>query len=257
MEDRAAYSYSAPIPAEMLTAGFLSYHIIVKHQEEDYTTYPAGKTGRPFDWDFYDKTIFQVRVVPKSNPIHLFNATKDSDLLVKEWRNSFQLVPTKNDGEAEYQMNIEKLSEPDIENPNAKPIYDYSFKHFILDKIKGRKNDLTLMKDLVFKGRSLNNKPCKLQIAFVMDDGSSFGNTIEIDTESTDYKISLSNLKPVKTVTLPRPYPSFLPYYFEHNLSSEFDITKVESIQFSIGPGISENELTDKHGIAIISLRLE
>jgi hypothetical protein len=190
-------------------------------------------------------------------PIHLFNASKDTDFLVREWRKSFQLVPTKNEGEAEYQMNLEKLFLVDVENLNAKPIYDYSFKHFILDKISGRKNDLSSMKNLIFTGRSLNNKPCKLQMAFVMNDGSSFGNLIEIGTESTDYKISLSDLKPVKTVTLPRPYPSFLPYYFDHNLSSEFDINKVESIQFSIGPGISENELADKHGIAIVSLRLE
>lgn len=257
MENKAAYSYSATIPAEMMTAGFLSYHIIVQHHEENYTTYPAAKTGRQFDWDFYDRSTFEVRVVPKSNPIHLFNAAKDSDLLVKEWRKSFKLVPTKNEGEAEYQMNLEKLFVTDIENLNAKPIYDYSFKHFILNEIKGRKNDLPLMKNMIFKGRSLNEKPCKLQIAFVMNDGSSFGNNIEIGTKTTDYKISLSSLKPLKTVTLPRPYPSFLPYYLDHNLSSQFDITKVESIQFSIGPGISENELTDKHGIAIISLRLE
>jgi len=257
MVTTAAYSYSAVIPAEMIQAGFISYHIIIKHQEGHYTTYPAAKDGRPFDWNYYDRSTFQVRVVPNSNPIHLFNAAKDTDLLVREWRKSFQLVPTKNEGEAEYQMNLEKLFEVDVENLNAKPIYDYSFKHFILDKIEGRKNDLSLMKNLVFKGRSLNNKPCKLQIAFVMNDGSSFGNLIEIGMESTDYTMPLSDLKPVKTVTLPRPYPSFLPYYFEHNLSSEFDINKVESIQFSIGPGISENELTNKHGIAIISLRLE
>ncbi|MDP3358679.1 MAG: hypothetical protein Q8S41_04955 [Lutibacter sp.] len=154
-------------------------------------------------------------------------------------------------------MNLEKLFEVDVENLNATPIYNYSFKHFILDKIQGRKNDLYSMENLIFKGRSLNDKPCKLQIAFVMNDGSSFGNTLEIGTESTDYKMSLADLKPVKTVTLPRPYPSFLPYYLEHNLSSEFDINKVESIQFSIGPGVPENELADKHGIAIISLRLE
>ena len=198
-----------------------------------------------------------MRVVPNSNPIHLFNATKDSDLLAKEWRKSFQLVPTKNDEEAEYQMNLEKLFKVDVENLSAKPIYDYSFKHFILNKIEGRKNDLSSMKNLIFNGRSLNEKPCKLQIAFVMNDGSSFGNTIEIGTESTDYTMPLHDLKPVKTVTLPRPYPSFLPYYLDHNQSSDFDINKVESIQFSIGPGISENELADKHGIAIISLRLE
>lgn len=257
MENIGAYSYSTTIPAEMIKSGFLSYHIIAKQNEDSYTTYPAGKTGRPFDWDFYDRSTFEVRVVPSSNPIHLFNAAKDSDLLVREWRKSFQLVPTKNEGEAEYQMNLEKLFEVDVENLNATPNYNYSFKHYILDKIEGRKKDLSLMKNLIFNGRSLNNKPCKLQIAFVMNDGSSFGNTIEIGTENNDYKMSLKNLNPVKTVTLPRSYPSFLPYYLEHNLSSEFDIKLIESIQFSIGPGIPENELTDKHGVAIVSLRLE
>ncbi|MFZ2431798.1 MAG: cellulase family glycosylhydrolase [Lutibacter sp.] len=257
MENMNGYDYSAVIPAGMIKSGFLSYHIIIKHQEGHYTTYPAGKTGRPFDWNFYDRSTYQLRVVPNSNPIHLFNASKDTELLVREWRKSFQLVPTKNEGEAEYQMNLDKLFEVDIENLYAKPIYDYSFKHFILDKIEGRKNDLSLMKNLIFKGRSLNNKPCKLQIAFVMNDGSSFGNILEIGTESSDYTMGLSDLKQVKTVTLPRPYPSFLPYYFDHNLSSEFNINKVESIQFSIGPGISQNELADKHGIAIVSLHLE
>jgi len=257
MDNIGAYAYSATIPAKMIKSGFLSYHIIVKHLENSYTTYPAAKNGRPFDWDFYDRSPFQVRVVPNSNPIHLFNAANDSDLLVREWRKSFQLVPTKNDGEAEYQMNLDKLFEVDVENLNAKPNYDYSFKHFILNKIEGRKNDLSSMKNFIFKGRSLNDKPCKLQIAFVMNDGSSYGEIIEIGTKSTDYKMSLSNLKPVKTVTLPRPYPSFLTYYLDHSLVSEFDINNVESIQFSMGPGISENELADKHGIAIISLRLE
>lgn len=41
--------------------------------------------------------------------IYLFNAKKDADLLVKEWRNIFKLLPTKNEGEAEYQLNIESI----------------------------------------------------------------------------------------------------------------------------------------------------
>ena len=67
----------------------------------------------------------------------------------------------------------------------------------------------------------------------------------------------IKDLKPVKTVTLPRPYPSFLPYFLEHNLNTTFDINKVESIQFSIGPEITKSEFEEKHGIAIVSLDLE
>lgn len=256
MERSNGYNYTAKIPAEMITKGFLRYNIIIKMKNESLT-FPGNLEGKPNEWDFYDRSTYEVRVTPSSNPIHLFNAKKDSDLLVRQWRKTFKLVPTKNEGEAEYQMNIEKLFVPDNENLNAKPIYDYSFKHFIIDKIKGRKEDLSSKENIIFYGKSLNNKPCKLQIAFVLDDGSSFGEVIEINTELKEYKLSLKDLKSVKTVTLPRPYPSFLPYYLEHDLNAYFDINKIESIQFSIGPGIAKNELEKNHGIGIISLHLE
>ena len=145
----------------------------------------------------------------------------------------------------------------DNENLNATPIYDYSFKHFILDKINDRQEDLSSKETVIFKGAALNSKPCKLQIAFVMNDGAAFGNVIEIGTETKEYKLLIKDLKPVKTVTLPRPYPSFLPYYLDHNLNSEFDINKIESIQFSIGPEILKTDLKNTHGISIISVSLK
>ena len=255
MDWNNGYNYSAFVPANLITVGYLKYQIIVKGIDETIT-YPADQRGIPFNWDFYDRSTFDVRVVPKTNSIELFNAQKDADLLVKQWNRSLKLVPIEN-GEDEYQINIDKLFVADNENLNATPMYDYSFKHFIIDKINGRKSDLSSKETIVFKGRSLNDKPCKLQIAFVMVNGAAFGKVIEIGTERLDYKLAIKDLKPVKTVTLPRPYPSFLPYFLEHNLNTTFDINKVESIQFSIGPEITKSEFEEKHGIAIVSLDLE
>jgi hypothetical protein len=256
LKESSAYQYEGAIPVDKITTGYLNYNIIIK-SGDTYMTYPGEKVGRPFEWDFYDREPYKVPIVPKSNPIHLFNAFEDSEMLVREWRSSFKLVPTKNKNEAEYQMNIEKLFVVDNENLNAEPIYDYSFKHFVIDNTRGREGDLKLKKDIVFYGRALNNKPCKLQIAFVMNDGSSYGKVINIGTELKDYKLALDELKPVKTVTLPRPYPSFLPYYLKHDITADFDINRIESIQFSIGPEIPEEELKDAHGIAITSVKLE
>ena len=255
MDWNNGYNYSAFVPANLITVGYLKYQIIVKGIDETIT-YPADQRGTPFNWDFYDRSTFDVRVVPKTNSIELFNAQKDADLLVKQWNRSLKLVPIEN-GEDEYQINIDKLFVADNENLNATPMYDYSFKHFIIDKINGRKSDLSSKETIVFKGRSLNDKPCKLQIAFVMVNGAAFGKVIEIGTERLDYKLAIKDLKPIKTVTLPRPYPSFLPYFLEHNLNTTFDINKVESIQFSIGPEITKSEFEEKHGIAIVSLDLE
>ncbi|NJB71948.1 hypothetical protein GGR42_002410 [Saonia flava] len=257
MESNGDYTYSATIPADQINAGYFNYNIIVKTDEGSYMTYPAGKEGRLFDWDYFDRDPYEITVKPKEHPITLFNAKTDVDVLVRPWRSGFKLVPTTRSGVAEYEMNIEQLFIPDNENLNAQPIYDYSFKHFVINELKANKENLDNKKHLVLHGKSLNNKACKLQIAMVLTDGSAHGKTIEIKPNVDDYSISLSELKPVKTVTLPRPYPSFLPYYLVHNINSSFDIHEVESLQFSIGPGIPENELQDKHGIAITSVRLE
>jgi len=251
------YKYQAIIESKFIQKGFLNYNIIVKQKDGHEMTFPAGKEGNLRAWNFYDRTPYKVAIVSKESPVYLFNASKDSDDLVRSWRRSFKLVPTENFAEAEYQMNIDKLFVPDQENLNATPIYDYSFKHFIIDKVTTRSEDLVSKKTLVFKGRSLNNKPCKLQIAFVLDDGSAYGKVLIIGTDSKDYFLKLEDLKPVKTVTLPRPYPSFLPYYLQHEMVSDFDISRVESLQFSIGPEIPEGELLDAHGIAIISVSLK
>jgi hypothetical protein len=251
------YKYETIIPSNYIKKGFLNYNIIVKQKDGIEITHPSGKTGNLYAWDFYDRTSYKVTVVPKEYPMYLFNAIEDTDDLVKTWMRSFKLIPTENFGEAAYQMNVEKLFVPDEENSKAKPIYDYSFKHFILEKIKDRNTDLLSKETLVFKGYALNNKPCKLQVAFVLDDGSAYGKVIDIETTTKDYTIKLDELKPVRTVTLPRPYPSFLPYYLEHNIVSDFDINRIESLQFSIGPEIPENEINDAHGIALISVRLK
>ncbi len=254
--ERKGYNYTTIVPENMIEYGYLKYYIIAKFNNKSIT-YPANLEGEPLEWDFYERNPFEVRVVPKMYPINLFNAKTDADLLVKEWRDTFKLLPTEIENEAAFEVNLEKLFVQDNENTEAEPIYDYSFKHFIIEEIKGRKADLSSKESIVFYGYALNNKPCKLQIAFVMDDGNSFGDVLEIGTELKAYKLPVKNLKPVKTVTLPRPYPSFLPYYLEHNLTSKFDIAKVESVQFSIGPEIAKKKLDEKQGISIIKVNLE
>ncbi|MFC4723276.1 hypothetical protein ACFO5O_13150 [Geojedonia litorea] len=256
-EPVGSYNYEATIPAEYAIEGFINYNILVKLPDDSEMTFPSGKKGNLYDWDFYDRTPYTVAVIPKENPILLFNAMQDSEHLIREWRPTFKLIPTKKSNEAEYQMHLDKLFYPDNENLNAEPIYDYSFKHFVIDEIKERRESLNSKQQLVFKGRSLTNKPCKLQIAFVLEDGSSFGSVIEIGSELKDYSLRISDLKLVKTVTLPRPYPSFLPYFFEHNNTSTFDIHKVESLQISIGSELTEQETNQSHGIGIVNVRLK
>lgn len=94
-------------------------------------------------------------------------------------------------------------------------------------------------------------------MALLLKNGSAYGKTIVISPEMDEYKIPLFELKAVKTVTLPRPYPGFLPYYFEHENAGSFDLENAESLQFSIGPDMDLKEQRGEQDLSIISVRLE
>lgn len=265
MKQTGGYDYSATIPDSLMQEGYLNYFISVK-EDANVTTYPSGISGQPTNWDFYDKNAYRVPVVPKTKPVYLFEAIDDIDQLTRhfsyiyagrEWVSNSFVSPATEEGKAVLMLNIEKLFTEDPEFLTSEKIYDCTFSQYAGKKITGRRQDLPALKELVLKGRALNEKPCKIQLALVMKDGSAYGGIISVDRDFRDYRLSLNGLKPVKYVLMPRPYPVFLPYYFDNKTISAFDLSEVENIQLSIGPGIPENELELKHGVAIESVRLQ
>ncbi|NVJ46955.1 MAG: membrane or secreted protein [Cytophagia bacterium] len=254
--EQDGYTFYATVPADRLFEGAFNYHFLVEYPNEKFVTYPSGKEGRPFDWDFYDNRPYSVRVVNPERPISLFEASIDGpEVHMSQWSRGTRVAPTDNPMESEYLFNVQPFIEGD-ERPGSNSIYDVSLKQEILDKIEGRQADLSSKKEIVLRGNALNNKPVEVQVALTMDNGASFGKTIQVKPEFGEYTIDLSELVAVKTVTLPRPYPGFLPYYFEHNNQDAFDISRIENVQISIGPGLSESELKQSNGLAIRSIRL-
>ncbi|GHA29454.1 hypothetical protein GCM10007103_08340 [Salinimicrobium marinum] len=256
LERQRGYEWAMDVPETLLKNGFLKYRIIVYTSGSSYT-FPDDMQGDPGEWDYLGEESYTTRVVDKDRPLYLFEANEDSESVVRQWLPSLNVVPANLPGEAEFQVNVEKLFEEDIENLDAAPVNDYSFRYYFRDKIKGRIEELGAKSRLVIKGRALTDNREKLQVALVMKNGASFGKIIELDPQLQEHELDLSTLKEVKTVTLPRPYPSFLPYYFEHNLTTPFDLNEVESLQFSIGPGLPNEELENEHGVGIIHVRLE
>jgi len=256
MERVNGYEYSATIPEKTMTAGMLRYFITV-FEKGKKATFPGGNPVATNDWDFYDDACYQLRVVEKSSPVYLFNTATDNDGVIRQWTRNSGLIPSAEPGKAELQVNVEKLFTPDPENRNGQKIVDFSFQFPFAKKLVGRKADITAATKLVFKGRSLDGVPGKIQVSLVMRDGTTFGTVISLDTKTSEYSVPLSDLKKVKLVTLPRPYPTFLPYYFESTSTAPLDLNNVDILQFSIGPGYSETELTKPHGAAIESVRLE
>ncbi|WP_228850418.1 cellulase family glycosylhydrolase [Aegicerativicinus sediminis] len=257
MKEFEPYQFKAVVPKSIMRHGLVNYRIIVKIEEDSMVTYPGAINGSPRDWDFYGAENYSIRIHPKTDPIYLFDATKDSKDLVRTWRRGLALKPASGLKESEYRVYIDGLFKPDSENLNADPIYDYSIKHFVIDELKSGIGSLSEKEKIVFKGRSLQEKPQIIQIALVQNDGSAFGGELLLSQELDEYKLNLEDLKLVKTVILPRPYPSFLPYFFNPDKPKEFDINAVESIQISVGPGLTEKEQKESQGFGVVFIKLE
>ena len=257
MKRKDGFNYTAEIPRDQMNKGFLTYYIYVKSRNK-VETFPAGKSGFPYDWYFYDRTPYKVRVIEKEQPIYLFNAQEDwSDLSYSWWSKESKLIPTDQINESEYQINVNKLFKKDNENLNGKVIYDYTVKYYVNDKISHLRKQLPEKKTLIIKARSINSETETIQVAIVTKDGTAYGKQIEIGKGLKEYEIPIIELEKVKTITMPRPYPSFLPYYFISKSEKPINIEDIESIQISIGPGLSKSKLEDQHNIGIVSLMLK
>jgi hypothetical protein len=258
MKRTTGYTNEVVVPAELMMPGFFTYNISVTSNDNKTYTYPSGLEGKPSDWDFYNDHAYSVNIINDATaPVYIFDAREDAGKLSREWLPSSALVPLAEPNKAELCINIDKLGHTDPEDKNAARIYDYSMRYSFKNKTAGRRDDLIKMNKLIVRGHSLSDAPCKLQIALVTKNGSAYGAVIALDTIYNDYPVALSDLRRVKLVILPRPYPSFLPYYFLTDTTSVLELSDVEVIQFSIGPGLSADDVNKKYIIAIESVRLE
>lgn len=237
-----AYMYEATIPAEEVREGFLNYNIVLTSNEVR-ANYP-------------EKNQYQISVIPPSLAIYLFSAGADHERLSRRWTRRSTVVPLAEPGMAELRVNVEQLFVPDPENRDGEKIFDYSMRYCFKDRIQARVNELPGKTKLVFKGRATDGTDA-LQIALITKDGIGYGGIINLTKDSRDHTINLSELKPVKLVTLPRPYPTFLPYWFEGSTARALDLNNIEALQISIGPGIPESKLNNVQGVAIESIRIE
>jgi hypothetical protein len=268
MERTGAYDYTAEVPAEYLESpGFLRYYITVR-QGDKYMTFPPGVEGnhpldrriRSYDRNFMEAEPWQTRIMDAGDPVCLFDAETDIDQVTKPRRESvYGLVPSPITGRSFMTVAIDGITRQGLAGDPVDPtvVGDYSLRSYCRERIRLRSDDVEDKKDIVVYGHALNNKPCKLQLALIMTDGTAYGGIFTLNEETGLYRLSLTDIEQVRTVLLPRPYPGFLPYWFKPVTPAEFDITRVESIQISIGPGIPESEYDEAHGVAIGRIMLQ
>ncbi|MBN2349583.1 MAG: cellulase family glycosylhydrolase [Bacteroidales bacterium] len=252
MKNESGFEYTVTIPKEEIKEGYFRYYIVVEN-ESSVKTYPSGSEGNPMNWDFYQNETYKVNIIPENSPLYLFDAASDYEQLNMAWNRGVSLRPTAEPSKAVLNIDFDKIPKDE-----AASVQDYSIRHYFGNKIKGRNIKPDDFNTLIVQGNSTTKKPEWVQISLITANAEIFGGLVQINEDRGDYRIKLSDLKKTRLVTLPRPYPGFLPYYFESSpKKSELTISAIESLQISIGPGLSEDQLNMDYGLQIKTIRLE
>jgi hypothetical protein len=232
MRRTAAYTFHAQIPAEIVSKGFLTYAIVVQAGGEP-KYFPTSTTNTLTSG--INENTFSVPVVSEDDDIYIFNALTDAREVSREWRRGSQLLPMSS-GSAVMRVQIDELFRKDVENPGGEVINDYSMRYNFAPKVLNR--SLGPVRKVVIRAKA-NIDGLPLQITLIDSAGNTVGGLVTLGKTLSDSEVAISELKPVNMVTLPRPYPTFLPYFFSQRDALKFDLRKAETLQISIGPGLS------------------
>jgi hypothetical protein len=243
----AGLEFAADIPADQVHSGTLRYFIVVRGPAGP-TTFPPDTSGLPSDWDFYGKP-WEARIVRAGAPILLFDAARDADQITAQSRESrYPLVPSDQPGSSALDFTARGLDQGE---------HDESFRFFFKDKIADRRWDLGTAGKIVLYGRSATDAPCLLQVALVTADGIAYGGLVTVRPECGRYAVPIGALAKVRSPNIPHGYPVFLRYWSSIRAAIPLDLTRIESVLVSIGPGLSPAEYAAAHGVQIERIWLE
>ncbi|HUR31789.1 MAG TPA: hypothetical protein VMZ69_10190, partial [Saprospiraceae bacterium] len=250
LKRKQGFQYEGSIPQKHLQEGIMEYTITAHHQNN---APKGGRLTKQFGKSLANKII----IVEPKDSIVLFDAKLDSARLNRQWTRDAKMICPDPSMPSNLYIKLDGLARHDFENPNAPPIGDYSIRHYFGDLIEGRKKDISLKKTLVFSGNTPGKLSFPIQLSLVMKDGSAFGARIKLKQDQKQYSIPLKDLKRVQDVLLPRPYPTFLPYFSSAGKAKDLDLSQIESLQISVGPGIDKADWDKVYELLLESVWLE
>ncbi|RNL55400.1 membrane or secreted protein [Pedobacter jejuensis] len=238
------YNYVAEIPANLVEAGLVKYQVIIKKANGDYFTFPANKRGNPYAWDSLESAYYQTYVAKKGSILEIFNPNIDGkkiDVYNPNWENNRIDYTSDENPKA---LNI-KLSMDAPKNTSM------GFQHFFREEISGRTSEINSFKTLVIKVKS-NLENAKMKIGLIDTDANFFSTDILVGKDFKLIEIPLNSLKADAQLVLPRPYPGFLPLYYQSLKQSAFQLNKAEKLEVTV----SKNQTDKSISLEIASIYL-
>jgi hypothetical protein len=227
MVKKDAYHYEAVLPPSFTTPGLIQYRIMVE-QSNDVTVFPGNIKGNPLAWDYVESQPWEVYAGAVGSDVTLYNPAVDrSPLSFPSWGRGTQtglnagILP----GSLVFQYLAAKWPADSI----------VAMQYAVQQRIQDRLADAATCTQIGLKVRTLLNENIKGKLILVTKDGIAYSNTVELTHSFTEQVLPLYSFVRDRHLLLSRPYPGFLPLWFNYpGTAPSLKPTDIDIIQFVI-----------------------
>jgi len=196
--------FSARLPGEQSTVGEFDYYLSVRN-EHGQAEFPNHSESPEQNAVGKKHTVWRYAVIPKAEDFQLFEAAVDSKRLYLSRPGPLDKKPLLEDAKGS--------------SPSAKAIKVTATKAGgkvdgqTVVSIRPQEPDLLAntgqqLEFLCIRSRAAKHPATRFRIGLLEWDGASWGATVSIGTNWTDFSIPLSDLKPEDSLAMPMPYPN-------------------------------------------------
>ena len=235
------FTYELLLPDDISSNGILNYFLALNNKNE-VLTFPGRLKTTPEFWSFNPEESFQLSILPSTNKITIYNPETDSKNLISSniWRFAQYRLDYTFDEKDEQELNISINNVREKFPELALQIYTGEY----LKNVQPGNDD-----ELQIEIKNISEELDSVLIRVLYDNNSGFERKIPVTSDYKNISINLSQPEKFKFALLPRPYPTFLPYWFESE-PRENKNPKIESIQIAI-PLPEPGEDLNNYGIKI------
>jgi len=258
MERSHGNDYHAVLEPSAVPPGLYEF-VVSTRSGERITSFPGGARGRPGAWPFLAEQTWTFRVTPAGTAMRLFNPREDYRQLSfvrpgEQYRDAFfRLTSGENADESALTLDL-----PDLGRDTPQR---YAAALYIGDVIAARASEAAHADSMLVKFRTDGGARKNLDVTLVEKDGAAWTVSLPAAAAWSTVRVSLSTLRPTRSIHIPSPYPGLWNYWREAPVGrlgagDHVQIGNVERLQLTVTPNAGEHAGDDARGVAVESILL-
>ncbi len=232
------FLYEFIIPEEISSNGILNYFISVK-KDKNVLTFPGKLNSSPDDWSFNSSGSYKLSVFTDSGRKIIYDPERDINNLIfpNIWRFAEYRIDYTFDENNEDELNVH-LTKIKEKYPEL-ALQFYTGDYLKNSGADGSKLEFEIMKK--------PGGPDSVLVRIIFSNSTGFERKIILNNNYEKIILPVYLPEKFKFALLPRPYPTFLPYWFESVPPKEAMTRnlRIESIQLAIPLPEAGKELKD------------